>query len=55
MKGIKNEDQLMERFDGNGGGVRGWRDVMGMREVWEGMTVVRKCDSPKDLSVGGEV
>ena len=28
MKGITNECQLMDRCDGNGGGVRGWRGVM---------------------------
>ena len=33
MKGIKNECQLMERCDGHGGGVRGWRGVMVMKEV----------------------
>ena len=33
MKGIKNECQLMERCDGNGGGARGWRGVMVMMEV----------------------
>ena len=35
MKGIKQECQLMERCDGHdhGGG------------VWEGETVVRRCDS----------
>ena len=33
MKGIKNECQLMETCDSHGGGVRGWRDVMVMREV----------------------
>ena len=33
MKGIKNECQLMERCDGHGGGVRGWRVVMVMIEV----------------------
>ena len=48
VKGIKNECQLMERCDGHGGGVRGWRGVMVIREVmevWEGGTVERKCDS----------
>ena len=47
VKGIKNECQLMERCDGHGGGVRGWRGVMVIRglEVWEGETVERKCDS----------
>ena len=33
VKGIKNECQLMERCDGHGGGVRGWRGVMVMAEV----------------------
>ena len=35
MKGIQNECQLMERYDGHGGGVRvgGGRGVMVMREV----------------------
>ena len=37
MKGIKNESQLMERCDGHGGGVRGWRDVMVIRQVFGGM------------------
>ena len=48
MKGIKNECQLMERCDGHGGGGRGWRGVLVMTScmgVWEGVTVVRKCDS----------
>ena len=35
----------MERCDGHGGGVRGWRGVMVIREVWEGETVDKKCDS----------
>ena len=35
----------MERCDGHGGGVRGWRAVMVIREAWEGETVDRKCDS----------
>ena len=33
MKGIQNECQLMERCDSHGGGIRGWRGVMVMREV----------------------
>ena len=33
MKGIKNECQLMERCDGNGVGVRGWKGGMDMMEV----------------------
>ena len=33
MKGIKNECQLMERCDGHGGGVKGWRGVMVIEEV----------------------
>ena len=33
MKSIKNKCQLMERCDGHGGGVRGWRGVMVMIEV----------------------
>ena len=33
MKGIKNEYQLMERCDGHGVGVRGWKGVMVMMEV----------------------
>ena len=37
VKGIKNECQLMERCDGHGGGVRGWRGVMVIREVFGGM------------------
>ena len=35
----------MERCDGHGGGVRGWRGVMVIREVCEGETVDKKCDS----------
>ena len=38
----------MERCDGHGGGFRGRRDVMVIREVfgvWEGETVDKKCDS----------
>ena len=27
----------MERCDGHGGGVSGWRDVMVIKEVFEGM------------------
>ena len=52
MKGIKNEYQLMDRCDGHGVGVRGgkvgwlwWR----CKEDLEGVTVVRKCDSPKEV------
>ena len=37
VKGIKNEFQLMERCDGHGGGVRGWRGVMVIKEVFGGM------------------
>ena len=33
MKGIKDECQLMERCDGHGGGIRGWRGLMVMMEV----------------------
>ena len=33
MEGIRNECQLMERYDYHGGGVRGWRGVMVMTEV----------------------
>ena len=33
MKGIKNECQLMERCDGHGVGVRGWKGEMVMMEV----------------------
>ena len=33
----KNECQLMERCDGQGGGVRGWICVMVIREVFGGM------------------
>ena len=33
MKRIKNKCQLMERCDGHGGGVRGWRGVMFIGEV----------------------
>ena len=33
MKDIKNECQLMERCDDHGGGVRGSRGVMVIREV----------------------
>ena len=42
MKGIKNECRLIERCDGHGGGVRGWRGVMVMMEVQGG---VGRCDS----------
>ena len=38
----------MERCDGHGGGVREWRGVMVIREVFGGMegeTVGKKCDS----------
>ena len=52
VKGIKNECQLMERCDGHGGGVRGLRGVMVIREVFGGMgrlsrsvTVLRRCVS----------
>ena len=45
VKGINNECQLMQRCDGHGGGVRGWRGVMVIRDVWESETVDRKCDS----------
>ena len=37
VKGIKNECQLMERCDGHRGGVRGWRGVMVITEVFGGM------------------
>ena len=37
MKGIKTECQLIERCDGHGGGVRGWRGVMVIGEVLRGM------------------
>ena len=37
MNGIKNECQLMERCDGHGGDVMGWRVVMVIREVFGGM------------------
>ena len=33
MKGTKNECQLMERCDGHGVGVRGWKVGMVMTEV----------------------
>ena len=33
VNGIKNECQLMERYDGHSGGVRGWRGVMVIGEV----------------------
>ena len=33
MKGITNECQFMERCDGHGGDVRGWRGVMVIREL----------------------
>ena len=33
MKCIKNESQLMERCDGHGVGIRGWKGGMVMREV----------------------
>ena len=46
MKGIKNECQLMERCDGHGVGVRGWKCVMVMMEV-EGR--VGRCDSCQEV------
>ena len=49
MKGIRNECQLMERCDGHGGGVRGGEVWLRCEEVWEGVTVVRKCDSLKEV------
>ena len=47
VKGITNECQLMERYDGHGGGVRGLGGWFSGKclEVWEGETVERKCDS----------
>ena len=33
VKYIENECQLMERCEGHGGGVRGWRGVMVIGEV----------------------
>ena len=33
MKGIENECQLMERCDGHGVGVWGWKGVMVMMEL----------------------
>ena len=48
MKCIKNECQLMERCDGHGGDVRGWRCVLlsgRCKEVWGGATIDRKWDS----------
>ena len=42
VKGIKNECQLMERCDGHGGGVRGWRGVMVIRKVFGGFGDVRQ-------------
>ena len=33
MEGIRNECQLMERYEGHGGGVRGWRGVVVIRKV----------------------
>ena len=33
MKGIKNKCQLVERGDGHGGRVRGWRGVMVIMEM----------------------
>ena len=46
MKGIKNECQLMERCDGHGVGVRGWKGVMVMMEVYGG---VGRCDSCQEV------
>ena len=46
VKGIKNECQLMERCDSHGGGVRGWRGVMVIREVFGGMG---RCDSCQEV------
>ena len=37
VKGFKYECQLMERCDGHGGGIRGWRGVMVIRVVFGGM------------------
>ena len=37
VKCIKNECHLMERCDGDEAGVRGWRGVMVIREVYGGM------------------
>ena len=37
MKRIQNECQLIERCDGHGGGVRGWRGVVVIGEVLGGM------------------
>ena len=42
VKGIKNECQLMERCDGHGGGVMGWRGVKGIREVFGGFGEVKQ-------------
>ena len=38
VKGIRDISQLTERCDGYEGGARR------CKEVWEGVTVVRKCD-----------
>ena len=42
VKGIKNEYQLMERCDGHGGGVRGRKGVMVIRELFGGFREVRQ-------------
>ena len=39
MKCIKNKCQLMERCYGHRGGVRGWRGLMVIREVFGGMRI----------------
>ena len=36
---VRNLVQLIERYDGHGGDVRGY--------VWERVTVFRNCDSPQ--------
>ena len=37
VKVVRNLYQLMEMYDGHGG----------FKRVWEGVTVVRNCDSPQ--------
>ena len=43
MKDIKNECQLIERCDGHGVGVRGWKGVMVMMEVQGGVGRCYSC------------
>ena len=53
VKGINNECQLTERCDGHGGGVRGWRGVMVIREVFGGFGELRQLTG--SVTVIGEM